>query len=425
MAIDLAEFPEWKCPYCGKALTNDEYNRAIEEFSVKAEQRYKEQQRKDKSKFEEEINKQRQSYEAEINNLRKIHNDHIAMIREELKATYDKQFQDIKKNYEELYRQKQSDFQELIEQKIAEYEQELYEKSMEYQKLQDSQAGFEAQVFEKAKASAQNEIDERDKLIKRYKEKVEEQAKQLSKKQSELKGDVGEVNLLKKLKDAFESYGDIFTKQTRGTSGADIIHQIRINSGQLLQTKIGYDNKEAEAVSAKDIEKAKKDKESLGTDYFIIVSRNLPKRDIKNGLCGQKEGIMLAHPEIVTELAKIIRETIIRISKQSAYNQDRQAKQAKVYALISSQAFRKYIESIGEAPKKFSDLQNEERKDHEKIWKKEAAIMDELLHVHIDITTAIDTIIDGNDASENQIDEQTKHPGNIDNGDVEDGSPTR
>jgi hypothetical protein len=103
MATDLADFPEWKCPYCGKVLTNDEYNHAIEEFRLKAEQEYKQQQRKDKSEFEEEIKKQRQNYEAEISNLRKIHNDHITMIREELQATYDKQFQDIKKNYEELY----------------------------------------------------------------------------------------------------------------------------------------------------------------------------------------------------------------------------------------------------------------------------------------------------------------------------------
>jgi hypothetical protein len=30
--------------YCGKSLTNDEYNRAIEEFRLKAEEGYKEQQ---------------------------------------------------------------------------------------------------------------------------------------------------------------------------------------------------------------------------------------------------------------------------------------------------------------------------------------------------------------------------------------------
>jgi len=58
----------------------------------------------------------------------------------------------------------------------------------------------------------------------------------------------------------------------------------------------------------------------------------------------------------------------------------------------------------------------EERKDHEKIWKKETAIMEELLHTHVDITTAIDTIIDGKDVAENHIDEQTKDPDEIDKG---------
>jgi hypothetical protein len=37
---------------------------------------------------------------------------------------------------------------------------------------------FEAEAFEKAKASAQNEIDECDLLIKRYKDKADELAKE-------------------------------------------------------------------------------------------------------------------------------------------------------------------------------------------------------------------------------------------------------
>jgi ParB-like chromosome segregation protein Spo0J len=35
-------------------------------------------------------------------------------------------------------------------------------------------------------------------------------------------------------------------------------------------------------------------KERLGTDYFIIVSRNLPKLDCKDCLYGEKEGILLS-----------------------------------------------------------------------------------------------------------------------------------
>ncbi|MFL6452616.1 MAG: hypothetical protein ACJ71L_01265 [Nitrososphaeraceae archaeon] len=57
----------------------------------------------------------------------------------------------------------------------------------------------EAEAFEKDKASAQNEIDECDLLmIKRYKDKADELAKEsYLKKQSELIGDVGAINIIK------------------------------------------------------------------------------------------------------------------------------------------------------------------------------------------------------------------------------------
>ncbi|MFL6390704.1 MAG: hypothetical protein ACJ71E_01455 [Nitrososphaeraceae archaeon] len=56
----------------------------------------------------------------------------------------------------------------------------------------------EAEAFEKDKASAQNEIDECDLLIKRYKYKADELAKEsYLKKQSELTGDVGAINIIK------------------------------------------------------------------------------------------------------------------------------------------------------------------------------------------------------------------------------------
>ena len=196
-----------------------------------------------------------------------------------------------------------------------------------------------------------------------------------------------------------EKYNDVFTTQIRGNSGADIIHQIRTTSGELLSTKIGYDNKEASNVTAKDIEKAKKDKRALETDYFIVVSKNLPKKEAKNRLCGEKEGILLAHPDVVTELANVIRKAIIEISKQSACRQDLQTKQVKIYDLVKSREFRRCIESISEAHKKFTDLQKQERKDHETLWKRENAILEDLINSYNSISTGIDVILDKQDLS--------------------------
>jgi hypothetical protein len=195
-------------------------------------------------------------------------------------------------------------------------------------------------------------------------------------------------------------------------------------SGQLLQTKIGYDNKEAESVTARDIEKAKRDKESLRTDYFIIVSQNLPKKEIKNGLCGEKDGILLAHPIIITELARLIRKTIIDISKESATKQDRETKQAKIYALVNSRGFRRYIETIEEVRKRLSEHQNEERRDHEKSWKKANMIIEKLRDVYVEMSTGIDTIIDGQSTAkyEDQTIEQPKDQDEVEMRDDKDKS---
>ena len=402
----MATITELKCPYCGKPLTSTEYDQAVYEFKKGAEEEYSEQKRKDIQDFEEQKKQLIEIYERRI----ETQNENNAHNLEEMKRYYRQQIEDLKNTYDEFAKQRQIDFDKLLDQRLAPYEEELYEKDLQIQELRNKQASFKEEVIEEAKASAQKEIDEHDTQINRLKEKVDELGKQLSKTQSELRGDVGEVNLLKKIKDAFEGCGDIFTTPARGIPGGDIIQEIRTPTGQLLQTKIGYDNKEAETVTARDIEKGKRDKESLRTDYFFIVSQNLPKRDIKNGLCGEKEGILLAHPNIITEYARLIRKTIIDISKESATKQDRETKQARIYALVNSRGYRRYIETIEEVHKKLSEHQNEERKDHEKSWKKANMIFEKLREVYVDMSTGIDTIMDGQDpvGYEDQTIEQSK-----------------
>ncbi|MFZ0511832.1 MAG: hypothetical protein WAM14_09520 [Candidatus Nitrosopolaris sp.] len=44
----MATITELNCPYCGKPLTGDEYNHALEEFTTRAQEEYKEQLEKGK-----------------------------------------------------------------------------------------------------------------------------------------------------------------------------------------------------------------------------------------------------------------------------------------------------------------------------------------------------------------------------------------
>ena len=167
----------------------------------------------------------------------------------------------------------------------------------------------------------------------------------------------------------------------------------------MVQNKIAYDNKESAAVTKQDIEKAKRDKERLGTDYFIIVSRNLPKRDCKDGLYGEKEGILLVHPDIIVAVAWVIRKAIIEISKEITSKQDLETKQSKIYDYVRGREFNIQIESICEAHKKMFDLDEKERKDHETTWKKREELQKKLRDAHIRLRSGIDAIIQGSPTS--------------------------
>ena len=202
--------------YCGKFLTNDEYNHAIEEFRVRAEQEYKEQRRKDIQYFEEQKRKLIEKNQEEMDNLTKYHNKHSNKILEELKTSYNEQMENLKKSYEE-----QEDFKESLSQRMAECEHELYQKDKRLQELENGLVNFRTRAMEEAKTSVRNEIEERDTQINRLKKKVDELGKQLSQTQSELKGEAAEVNLLRILQDEFQDKGDLF----RTKKGEDLVVQ--------------------------------------------------------------------------------------------------------------------------------------------------------------------------------------------------------
>ena len=69
----------------------------------------------------------------------------------------------------------------------------------------------------------------------------------------------------------------------------------------------------------------------------------MPKRN-KNGLIGQKEGIVLVHPVIVVEVVKQIRQAIIKLSNFAKSKIEKESKEAQLYDFITSDNFVGLIE---------------------------------------------------------------------------------
>jgi hypothetical protein len=384
---------ELKCPYCKNSLSSEEYQLALDKFRKDAEEDFNSKISKERSDFDK-LNKIRDvNHKAEIESIKN-------QILKTVEIRYEQEISSLKNENELLRMHQDNEINQLVEQKTSEMEEELYKKDAEIQDLNKIVQNMKQEAMTEALSILQPEIDiqkervlQKEIQIKRAQEETEKLRRQLNDVQSEIRGEVGELNLFDKLKNAFQQ--DILSRTLRGTECGDIIHQIKLPSGNLLDTKIVYDNKNASTVTSKDLEKALKYMQIHQTEHVIIVSKNLPKREIKNGLFGEIRGILLVHPSILIEVAFQIRKAIIDLSRISMSCEEKKTKQSKIYEYIISREFNHLVENICVIYKLNQQIQNEEERQHNTLWKKRKKLDQQLQSLYFDISNGINSIIEG------------------------------
>jgi hypothetical protein len=388
---------EFKCPLCHSSLAGADYYRAIEELKKKVSETYSEEHRKVKQEYEKKLQQISQGHKNEVADLKREYEEKRKTLRKEIDYTYRQQLAQLKKTYEKINKDNKRHFETLEKKLKTEGRKELQEKENQLKELRKEQNRLRKLAFDEGKARGdlekaklENDLRERDIQIERFKHDIDDLKKQLSQSQPELKGEAGEIDLFSKLTQEFQQ--DFFSRQKRGKAMGDIIQRIR-TATTTLEKPIVYDNKQSDNVTSKDIEKAKRYKDVHATDYVIIVSSNLPKKDVKNGLFGERDGILLCHPTIVVEIVKQIRRAIIEISKQSESRKDREAKESKLYDYIRSQEFSGTVEELHDIYQKMADLQDNEEKAHGRLWKERKKLQLQINDTYVGISNGIDCII--------------------------------
>ena len=399
----LDKLSSQKCPLCSKSLATDEYKQAISQLEEKLEKSFEQKNEFQKESYALDLEKIKERYDEELLQSHQSHKDQLTKVRTEVEESYELQSKELKKNYDMLTKQSQKiseqnqkQFEDLQKQLQLSHQKEMDEKSKEISRLEKQQKEYKKAATEKAAASfeakereLEQKLSEKDIQLSRFSNEVESLKKQLTQSQSELKGEAGELDLLARLNDAFPN--DHFRRQKRGTSSGDVMHQIREN-GKSLDIPIVYDNKAAKTVTKNDIEKAKKYQKIHGTNYVIIVSANLPKTSVPNGLYGTRDGILLVHPSIVTEVTKQIRTAIIEISRLRLSSKDQESKQTQLYEYLTSSEFSRIMEDISAAYEALYKLQTKEEKDHQTLWKSRLHEIDRLVKLSNDYSSGIESI---------------------------------
>ena len=347
MTANVEEIIKLVCPLCEKPLANEEYHKAKQKLEIQA---------KEKSEKDEE-------------NRRIIHNKEVEDVRVQTE-------QNVKQYYDKiLHNQEKEKERGLLDQRKM-FEQFMLQKEEQIKLIRNEQITYKEKYENEIDNKYKYEISELTNLLKakdiqiqRAKDEAEILKKKLTQNQSELTGEVGEINLYNRLTEGFQQEQDYFERNKRGTAMGDIIHYIKTPNG-ILETKIVYDNKSSSTVTRSDIEKAQRYKKVHNTNHVIIVSSNLPKRDIENGLIGQKDGITLVHPDIVVEIVKQIRQGIIKISNYAKSKIEKESKEAELYDFITSDNFLGLLEENQFVYDNLIEDQEKEEKEHQTRWKK-------------------------------------------------------
>ena len=315
-----------KCPYCGKIVHIDEALKHQLEKTILKE--YREKQ-------EIEIEKVRQEVELKV------------------KTRFEKE-----KEIELLKSQKEK---ELLEQRLLKEQKEREE--------------FEKKIKKEALKTAENEqrlkLKEKDLQLEEIRKVNEDLKRKLEQGSQQRQGEVLELDLEQKLKEAFPT--DEFLPIPKGVEGGDIWQKIKFRSNTV--GSILWETKRTKAWSNSWITKLKDDSAKISASESIIVSQVLPEGA---GDFDRKGGIWITTYEHAISICRYVRFLITSIAsvKSSASQTDEDWTKIRDYML--SDSFKHRMQAHFDGIKALKEGLDAEKRSTTLRWKKQESQIEKL-----------------------------------------------
>jgi chemotaxis protein histidine kinase CheA len=271
------------------------------------------------------------------------------------------------------------------------------------------QAEIRKQVQEEAEQKRQKELAdqrialEKDKAMtllrqnaefNREREKLQKKVKlmehQLEKKTANELGDGGEIDLFEALREAFPA--DHITRIKKGQPGADILHEV-CHKGQSCG-RIIIDSKNHQGWQNGFVAKLRQDQLDAGADHGILATTAFPAG--KKEMCIESD-IIVINPARVVHISQILRQAMLTMHIRGLSIKERAGKMNRLYKLITSEAYGRKFSEAGKLTLEILDLDVQEKKAHDNVWKKRGTVATRINHVLREIETEVAAVIEGDD----------------------------
>ncbi|MGA2171557.1 MAG: DUF2130 domain-containing protein [Sedimentisphaerales bacterium] len=348
----------FKCPVCGKPLSQTEYDKALGLWAEKQEhiqhleaeqKQLRDQARRDREKVEAErrkLQQQAQAFKSEQAKLRAQNEKALAEQAQKAEQLLRQQREQIEKT---MQRRMKTQIQEGVNKGIAQQKNEIKKKEVELRKNQNKMKQLENSLkLSTTKFELAN--DE----IRRLKEQIEKGVT------PQIEGLLEENKLLAKLtelfpRDKFEHLG----------KGGDII-QIVIEQGREIG-RIVYECKKVKHFDKKHIEQAKEARRIRHADFAILVTNAFPS---KKQYYFVEKAVFVISPVSLEPIIQTLRDSLVRISILRMSNEAKEKAVQQVYDYLSS---KEYANKVNDVATQLLDLGRELKNEvatHKRIWEK-------------------------------------------------------
>ena len=229
-----------------------------------------------------------------------------------------------------------------------------------------------------------------------YHKKMKDMERQVQRKTANEIGDGAEIDLFEALRDAFP--GDKITRIPKGQSGADIQHEV-LYKGQVCGRIIVH-SKNRQGWQNAFLTKLRADRVSADADHAILSTTVFPS--------GKKElyiegGVIVVSPGRVVHIVELLRNAVVRMHTLGLSLRQRASKVNQLYKFMTSQEYLQRFTELGRLADDISDLDVEETKEHQRVWKRRGATVTRLKNVLREIDTDVSAILEGSDVEELQV----------------------
>lgn len=321
-----------KCPWCGQAITRQEYKRIRERIEAEGRARVAEVEKTLAERFAREQARAEAKKKSEIEAAR----------RAGIKAA----------------------------------------ETLINERLQGARESFEKRMREAIAAEKTKAYAERQKLD----AQLQELQRRLQRRTAHELGEEGELDLYSELTRQFPT--DQIERIKKGVEGGDIRVRV-VQSGNVCGC-ILIEAKNTSRFMSKYVAKLRSDQLREKADHAILVTRVFPAG------CEQlavQSDIVIVAPQRLLVLMGLLRKQVISAYSARLSQEDRAEKASAIYRFVASDTFRQMLDQTCKLTDELTAIDRSEVAAHQRVWTRRAELVRAVQKANQDIATEIDAII--------------------------------